>query len=75
MNPEYEVFLAAKAPRAQAVGMEPGPMPEHLFDYQRDCVAFALRQGRAALFLDTGLGKTACMLEWAAHPLGVPCGA
>ena len=70
MNPEYEAFLAAKAPRAQAVGMEPGPMPEHLFDYQRDCVAFALRQGRAALFLDTGLGKTACMLEWAAQCVG-----
>ena len=35
-----------------------------LFDHQRVATEFALRAGRAALFLDTGLGKTACALEW-----------
>lgn len=61
---EYAEFLASKAPRPHAVGIPPGPMPSHLFDYQADCVAFALRQGRAAMFLDTGLGKTRIQLEW-----------
>lgn len=64
MKQDYAAFLATKAPRSIASGIEPGLMPAHLFDYQRDCVAFCVRQGRAALFLDTGLGKTACMLEW-----------
>ena len=64
MTPSYSEFLASKAPRADAFGIEPGPMPDHLFDYQADCVAFALRQGRSAMFLDTGLGKTRIQLEW-----------
>ncbi|MBJ7252790.1 MAG: hypothetical protein JHC89_15645 [Acetobacteraceae bacterium] len=65
MHPDYADFLTKKAPVAHAVGIEPGPMPEHLFDFQADCVRFALRQGRAAMFLDTGLGKTRIQLEWA----------
>jgi hypothetical protein len=64
MQSDYAAFLASKAPKAQAVGIEPGPMPAHLFDYQAECVAFGLRQGRAAMFLDTGLGKTRIQLEW-----------
>jgi hypothetical protein len=64
LHPEYAAFLAGKAPRPQAVGIEPGEMPAHLFDYQAECVRFALRQGRAAMFLDTGLGKTRIQLEW-----------
>lgn len=64
MTPEYAAFLANKAPRAKPVGIPPGPMPAHLFDYQAECVAFALERGRAAMFLDTGLGKTAIQLEW-----------
>ena len=70
MNNEYKNFLASKAPRAAEFGLTPNPMPDHLFDYQRDCVAFAIKQGRSALFLDTGLGKTACMLEWASQCVG-----
>lgn len=61
----YLDFLASKAPRAQSCGITPTDMPAHLFDYQRHATAFCLRQGRAALFLDTGLGKTACELEFA----------
>jgi hypothetical protein len=64
LHPDYAAFLAGKAPKPQAVGIEPGAMPSHLFDYQAECVAFALRQGRAAMFLDTGLGKTRIQLEW-----------
>jgi hypothetical protein len=67
MNPAYAEFLARKAPRAQSSGFEPKSLPDHLFDFQKECVAFCLRQGRAGLYLDTGLGKTRCQLEWAAQ--------
>lgn len=67
MNPAYQEFLARKAPRAQSSGFEPSSLPDHLFDFQKECVAFCLRQGRAGLYLDTGLGKTRCQLEWAAQ--------
>lgn len=36
-----------------------------LFDFQRDLTVWALRKGRAAIFADTGLGKTLMQLEWA----------
>ncbi len=64
MLQDYAEFLASKAPRAQTSGVDPTEMPAHLFDFQADCVAFAIRQGRAAMFLDTGLGKTRIQLEW-----------
>jgi hypothetical protein len=43
----------------------PDDLSPHLFDYQRWAVARALEARRFALWLDTGLGKTACYLEWA----------
>lgn len=61
----YQSFLASKKPRPQATGIEPPALHDGLFDFQAACVAFALRQGRAGLYLDTGLGKTFCQLEWA----------
>lgn len=64
IDPEYAAFLATKAPRAKAKGIEPGPMPEHLFDYQQEVVSFLLKQPSGAAFLDTGLGKTRIQLEW-----------
>jgi hypothetical protein len=60
----YADFLASKAPVSRAIGIEPQPMPSHLRDYQCDVTAFSLRMGSAGNFLDTGLGKTACELEW-----------
>ena len=65
MTPAYQAFLASKAPKPVAVGIDPGPMPAHMFDYQVAATQFCIRQGRAALFLDTGLGKTICELEFA----------
>lgn len=40
------------------------PLADHLFDYQRWAVKLALEAERFALWLDTGLGKTAVLLEW-----------
>ncbi len=65
MDARYAEFLARKAPRAQSTGVECGDLPDHLFDFQKECVAFTVKQGRAGLYLDTGLGKTRCQLEWA----------
>ena len=61
----YQAFLASKAVRAQPAGIAPKPMPAHMFDYQKAATEFCLRQGRAALLLDTGLGKTISELEFA----------
>ena len=36
-----------------------------LFAFQRDLVQWAVRKGRAALFADTGMGKTFMQVEWA----------
>ena len=36
-----------------------------LFDFQKDIVVWACKKGKAAIFLDTGLGKTFIQLEWA----------
>jgi hypothetical protein len=64
---DYESFLAAKHERASSFGFEPGPLHPRHFGFQRDAVAWAVRQGRAALFEDTGLGKTGQQIEWAAQ--------
>lgn len=39
----------------------------HLFGFQAQGVEFGLRCGSWGLFFDTGLGKTACELEWSTH--------
>lgn len=65
MNAAYLDFLRSKEARAQARGLDAVPeLAGHLFPYQRACVEHNLRVGGAGLFLDTGLGKTACELEW-----------
>lgn len=69
MDARYAEFLASKAPRAQSNGIEPKTIPDHLFDFQQACAEFAIRQGRAGIYLDTGLGKTRVQLEWAAQSL------
>lgn len=50
--------------RSISSGFEPSDLPDHLADFQKAVVAFAIRQGRTGLYLDTGLGKTRCQLEW-----------
>jgi superfamily II DNA or RNA helicase len=64
---DYEDFLATKLTRAPATGFEPGPMPDALFPFQQDIARWACRRGRAAIFADTGLGKTRMQLAWASE--------
>ena len=65
----YADVIARKSASANAVGLDVhrDNLATHLFDHQRDLVAWALRRGRAAIFADTGLGKGPMLLEWAKH--------
>jgi hypothetical protein len=63
----YLNFIASKVPAAATSGIEPSSISDVLFPYQRACVEFLLRAGSGGLFLDTGLGKTLCELEWCEH--------
>lgn len=65
---DYESFIGAKLAHAPATGIaEPRETSDHMFPFQKDLVSWALRRGRAALFADTGLGKTRMQVEWARH--------
>lgn len=63
----YQEFLVSKRIVAQSTGFDISPADVHpmLFPFQRDLTVWAVRKGRAAIFADTGLGKTFMQLEWA----------
>jgi DNA modification methylase len=63
----YDEFLAAKLAIVPAAGIKVQDADIHpaLFQFQRDMVRWACGKGRAAIFADTGLGKTYIQLEWA----------
>jgi hypothetical protein len=61
----YARFLDRKSQLSNAGGFEPVWMPNYLFDFQRHLVEWAIRRGRAAIFADCGMGKTAMQLVWA----------
>ena len=60
----YDDFIKTKVKRVLPHGFEPQPITAPLFDWQRHVTEWAIRQGRAALFEDCGLGKTLQQLEW-----------
>ena len=62
---EYEKFIKSKQRADIASGFDCDVKIGPLFDFQAACVKWALKRGRAALFLDTGLGKTLCQTTWA----------
>lgn len=62
---DYDQFVARKRRAELATGHKPGELNEHLFDFQHAIVSWAVRRGRAAIFADTGLGKTLMQLAWA----------
>lgn len=63
----YTEFLAAKKARTTYVGHDIATADVHsmLHRWQADVVQWAVKAGRAALWEDTGLGKTVQQLEWA----------
>lgn len=64
---EYATFLASKRITAQTRGLHVAieDINGDLFPFQRKLVQWALRKGRAALFADTGLGKSRMQIEFA----------
>jgi len=55
----YQEFVSRKLETIAPAGLEsPFALPDSLFPMQRDLVSWALRRGRAAIFADTGLGKS-----------------
>ena len=61
----YADFISRKRRIWTGIGHEAGRLPDGLFDWQQALTRWALRKGRAALFCDTGLGKTRMQVAWA----------
>lgn len=63
----YDDFLRSKTLIKQSIGKQvsAAELNPFLKPFQADGTTWAIRKGRAALFFDTGLGKTVCQIEWA----------
>lgn len=61
----YDTFLQQKTISDVSGGFQAKELNPNLFDFQAAIVEWALKKGRAAVFADTGLGKTLTQLSWA----------
>lgn len=62
----YQSFVCHKLSTVPPTGLTSGfSLPGSLFPHQSALTAWALRRGRAAIFADTGLGKSRMQLAWA----------
>lgn len=66
MTAGYREFLAGKTGNARPIGrtIETSEIHPSLHPWQAQIVTWAVRAGRAAIWADTGLGKTVMSLEW-----------
>ena len=62
---DYREFLEKKKQFNVVAGFDVGDIDYGLFDFQQAIVKWACKRGRAGIFADTGLGKTAMQLAWA----------
>lgn len=64
---DYQEFIESKKIKPVVCGfdVDESQLNPNLADFQRAIVKWALKRGRAALFEDTGLGKTLQQLVWA----------
>lgn len=62
---KYLEFLHSKEIKCTPCGFETDEINPKLFDWQTAIVRWALIKGKAAIFADCGLGKTAMQLQWA----------
>lgn len=64
---DYQAFLESKklTPIISGFDIDESALNSNLFDFQRVIVKWALKRGRAAIFADTGLGKTLMQTSWA----------
>jgi hypothetical protein len=63
---DYQTFLDAKkiTPIISGFDINLEHLNSNLFDFQKVIVKWALKRGRAAIFADTGLGKTLMQTSW-----------
>lgn len=54
----YDKFLENKKHVSSNYGIKPTFIPDVMFDFQKYVTEYAIKKGRCAIFLDTGLGKT-----------------
>ena len=64
---EYEEFLETKKHTINNYGIEPNFIPINMKDFQKHVSEYAIKKGRCAVFLDTGLGKTLIQLTVATN--------
>lgn len=62
---KYQDYIGEKLASVPPSGLDATPDAEGLLPHQLDLTRWALRRGRAAIFADTGLGKTRMQLAWA----------
>jgi hypothetical protein len=62
---DYDSLINSKLRKTSACGFEPMEINAPLFEWQKIVVRWAIKQGRAALFEECGLGKTLQQIEWA----------
>lgn len=64
---KYQEFIERKLKTVQLTGFDVATeaINSKLFKFQRDIVRWACKLGKAAIFAECGLGKTAMQLEWA----------
>lgn len=62
---KYEEFITKKLGTSKPTGINVPLLDYDLFPHQRDLTSWALKRGRAAIFADTGLGKSRMQLAWA----------
>ena len=65
MSAAYADFLSRKSQLGGDHGIAATFLPSEMFPHQSALTAWAARKGRAAVFADSGLGKTLVELAWA----------
>ncbi|MFA6066932.1 MAG: DEAD/DEAH box helicase [Candidatus Babeliaceae bacterium] len=65
MSSDYQEFINKKLAFMPSVGIDSKIRVKGLFPHQEDLANWALRRGRAAIFADTGLGKSRILCAWA----------
>ncbi len=63
----YANWIASKGHGIAPQGLTDLTLSDDLFPHQKYITDWALRLGRAAVFADTGMGKTLIQCEWARH--------
>jgi len=61
----YKKFISTKLDYGKTKGLKEIEIKDKLFDFQKAIVEWASKKGRAAIFADTGLGKTFMQVNWA----------